>query len=157
MNRRMAIALALSLGFLMGADKPAHVPVAKSDNYLVVFYANWCPPCKKMKSNVWPNREIQALVKQYKNKKIYWVNVDKEKAYVRKYKVYALPTVMVISSEGKALKRATGYMTIGQVKEFLSKKLVDTGKEEVVVSGGAVSYIRWAIIEFAKFLLFLLG
>lgn len=157
----MAIALIMSLGFTVGAgpiDVPvdAPVPVAKSDHYLVVFYADWCGPCQNMKRSVWPNSQIQELVKDYKNGKIYWVNVDKEKEYVRKYKIRGIPTVMVIDSSGKPLKRATGYMTVQQVKEFLSAQLIDTGHEQVI-SYGAITLIKWAIIEFAKLLLQLLS
>lgn len=160
MNRRMAIAMILCLGFTMGAEPvEAPVPVAKSDYSIIVFYADWCGPCQRMHRNVWPNKRIKALVSQYNGGKTWRQNSDnpKDKPVFKKYGVYSLPTIIIVDSKGKAVKRATGYMSVSELEAFLSDGKIAADGSETVVSYGAVQIIKWMIINIARLLFILLG
>jgi len=94
---------------------------AKTENKLVLMDFNgsdWCPPCKALRKNVLSTREFV----DYAKKNLVLVDVDfphqteqpkaladANKALGEKYAVEGLPTVVVLSSEGKELKRKVGY------------------------------------------------
>ncbi len=160
MNRRIAIAMILCLTTMGAMPVEAPVPVAKSDYYIIGFSATWCGPCQKMKRQVWPNKRIKDLVSQYGGEKVYWQDSDTpaDKRNFRKYGVYSLPTIIIINSEGKAIKRARGYMSVAQLESFLSAtpRMAADGKE-TVTTFGVITIIKWMIINFARLLFLFLG
>jgi thioredoxin-related protein len=94
---------------------------AKEDKKMVLMDfngSNWCPPCKALRKTV---LDSQAFI-NYAKTNLVLVDVDfpqpshqteelkkANEALSRKYSVDALPTVIVLSSEGKELKRLEGY------------------------------------------------
>ena len=105
---------------------------AKSEKKMVLMDFNgsdWCPPCKALRKNVLNSPEF----KEYAAKNLILVDVDfpktkaqseEQKAANRKlaeeYKVEGYPTVVVLSSDGKELKKSVGYG--GQsAKEFIAE------------------------------------
>jgi thioredoxin-related protein len=94
---------------------------AKEDKRMVLMDfngSNWCPPCKALRKNV---LDTQAFI-DYAKTNLVLVDVDfpqpsqqteelkkANEALSKKYNVEALPTVIVLSSDGKELKRLEGY------------------------------------------------
>ena len=81
---------------------------AKSENKLVFvdFMATWCGPCKTLATKVFPDKEIG----DYFNARFVCVqiDVDKEKDLARKYRIQAMPTLVFMDNNGKAVTRVTG-------------------------------------------------
>jgi protein disulfide-isomerase len=94
---------------------------AKTEKKLVLMDFNgsdWCPPCKALRKNVLNSTEFSEFAKD----NLVLVDVDfphhKQQTDVlkeaneelsRKYSIEAFPTVIVLSSDGKELKKMVGY------------------------------------------------
>ena len=105
---------------------------AKTENKMVLMDFNgsdWCPPCKALRKNVLSTKEFE----DYAKKNLVLVDVDfprgKElpadqkkanEALSEKYGIEGLPTVIVLSSDGKQIKKKVGYS--GQeTKDFIAE------------------------------------
>jgi thioredoxin-related protein len=105
---------------------------AKAENKMVLMDFNgsdWCPPCKALRKNVLSTKEFE----DYAKKNLVLVDVDfphgKElpadqkkanEALSEKYGIEGLPTVVVLSSDGKQIKKKVGYS--GQeTKDFIAE------------------------------------
>ena len=102
-------------------DLPKAQAQAKAEKKLVLMDFNgsdWCPPCKALRKNVFSSPEFT----EYAKTNLVLVDVDfprhKEQsaeqkkaneALAQKYSVEAFPTVIVLSPDGKQLKRQEGY------------------------------------------------
>ena len=94
---------------------------AKEDKKMVLMDfngSNWCPPCKALRKTV---LNSQAFI-DYAKTNLVLVDIDfprpshqteelrkANEALSSKYSVEGLPTVIVLSSDGKELKRLVGY------------------------------------------------
>jgi len=110
-----------------------------------------------MKRNVWPKDRIKVQLKKYNGGKAWFQDSQRDKSIFRKYGVYSVPTIIIVDSKGKAVKRATGYMSVSQLEAFLSDVKIAADGTETVVSYGAVKIIKWMIINIARLLFILLG
>lgn len=102
-------------------DLPKAQTKAKEDKKMVLMDfngSNWCPPCKALRKNV---LNSQAFI-DYAKTNLVLVDIDfprpsrqteelqkANEALSTKYSVEGLPTVIVLSSDGKELKRIVGY------------------------------------------------
>lgn len=89
------------------------------------FYANWCPPCKKMRKATFGNKELAELLNtHFINIKL---NVDTQEGRIQsaKYKIEGFPVVMLFNSSGEMVYRQTGFQEasaiIPVVKSILEK------------------------------------
>jgi thioredoxin-related protein len=105
---------------------------AKTENKLVLMDftgSDWCPPCKKLKKDVFSSEEFATFAKA----NLVLVEVDfprakKQSAELKKanealstkFDVEAYPTVVVLSSDGKQLSKDTGYDG-SSAKDFVAK------------------------------------
>ena len=105
---------------------------AKADHKMVLMDFNgsdWCPPCKALRKNVLSSPEFT----DYAKKNLVLVDVDfpthKElpadqkqanNALAQKFGVENFPTVVVLNSDGKEIKKSVGYD--GQnAKQFIAE------------------------------------
>ena len=105
---------------------------AKAEHKMVLMDFNgsdWCPPCKALRKDVLSAPEFV----EYAKKNLVLVDVDFPKhkelpkaqkaaneALAKKFDVDGFPTVVVLDSDGKELKKAVGYS--GQTaKEFIAE------------------------------------
>lgn len=102
-------------------DLPKAQAQAKAEKKMVLMDFNgsdWCPPCKALRKNVLSSPEFMNFAK----KNLILVDVDfprhKEQstalkstnaALAQKYNIEGFPTVIVLSSDGKQLKKEVGY------------------------------------------------
>jgi thioredoxin-related protein len=94
---------------------------AKEEKKLVLMDFNgsdWCPPCKALKKNVFSSQEFI----EYAKKNLVLVDVDfprgkkqteelkkANQELSEKFDIKSFPTVIVLSGDGKQLKRDEGY------------------------------------------------
>ena len=70
------------------------IPQASQKRTLVYFGADWCPPCKVMKRDVWPADEVEAAVDQHYD--AVYVDADERQDLMIRFGVQYLPTVLVL-------------------------------------------------------------
>jgi len=81
---------------------------------VLVFYANWCNPCKKLDPYI---KEFQIKYPSYEFKKID-IEDDDNKYMVDKYEVSALPTIVILENS-KVKNKIVGF-DIDKLKTALS-------------------------------------
>src|SRR6476659_9880635 len=105
---------------------------AKTENKLVLMDftgSDWCPPCKKLKKDVFSSEEFATFAKA--NLVLMEVDFPRAKkqsaelkkandALSKKFDIEAYPTVVVLSPEGKLLSKDTGYDG-SSAKDFVAK------------------------------------
>lgn len=86
-----------------------------SSTVLVDFFATWCGPCRML------SPVLEKLDEENKlNASIIKVDVDNANEIARKFAIQVIPT-LVLFKDGKAIKRATGYMPEGQLIKFVNE------------------------------------
>lgn len=85
----------------------------KENRVLVDFYATWCGPCQMLTPH------IEELDKE-ENILIIKVDVDEFGEIAQQLRVMAVPTLLYFK-DGKLVNRASGYMPLNHLKEFVSK------------------------------------
>lgn len=108
---------ASSSGMIFAQDSWAETLLkAKASGKLIFVdaYAEWCPPCKRMASSVFPLAEVGAVY----NKNFINYKMDCEKgdgpSFLRKYAIEAYPTLLFIDGDGKVVKRVVGGQSADQ-------------------------------------------
>jgi thiol:disulfide interchange protein len=94
----------------------------------VDIWAEWCPPCQHLKSNVFPTPEAQKALAGYVPVSLMTETRDRKpqaeaQKAAAKYNVEAFPTLVVLDPTGKELKRQVGAFRTGKdLAEWLAKK-----------------------------------
>ena len=83
---------------------------AQSEGKLVFVdvWAAWCGPCKLLDSTTWKDRSVIDLLSA--RTIAIKINADQDSAFVEKYKVEALPTLLVLKPDGSEVTRVVGYV-----------------------------------------------
>jgi len=101
-------------------DNPVDKARASGKPTMVEFFAEWCPPCKKMKPT------IEELKKSRKDVNIVSVDVDQNESLSLRYGIQNLPTQVYFDRKGKEVDRHEGYLG----KKALEDKLDELAKED---------------------------
>ena len=113
---------------------------AKAQKKLLIMDFNgsdWCPPCQVLRTNVFESPQFREFAKQnvvlldvdFPNQKKQTEEVKRaNEALARKFDVQGFPTVIVMSPDGKELKKMDGYE--GQSAEEFVAALKKLKKED---------------------------
>jgi thiol:disulfide interchange protein len=88
---------------------------------LLVFGATWCPPCKKMKREVWPDAKVAEAVATGFVPVYVDVDDQAQAKVTAEYRVNSIPAVLVLDSTG-TVNRQSSSMSISQTLAFLKAK-----------------------------------
>ena len=92
-------------------EKSKDVPV------MVDFWAEWCPPCKRL------GPTLEKLAKEYNGKFLLAkVDLQHNKQKAQEYEVSSIPTIKLFKN-GKVVDEFIGAIPEEEVKEFLSKNI----------------------------------
>lgn len=85
---------------------------AKKENKVVVidFYADWCVWCRRLDSTTYRDPKVVRYLAENTVPLKLDVEASPGRAMANKYGVDGLPTIVILSAEGKELGRIPGYM-----------------------------------------------
>jgi thiol:disulfide interchange protein DsbD len=89
---------------------------------VIVFDANWCPPCREMEATTFRDPEVIKAADRF-------VLLDADLSESdglsdklrRKYGIEITPTTVFLDSSGKQVKRVTGYIGPTQFLSYLAQ------------------------------------
>jgi thioredoxin-like negative regulator of GroEL len=93
--------------------------ICYADRHIIVFTADWCGPCQRLKSNLNDN-EIQKLLK---DKNIHYINIDEYPRYSISYGISSIPQVLLVerNNDTKIIERNVGIMSKDEIKSLIRK------------------------------------
>ena len=87
--------------------------VLKSEKpVLVDFWASWCGPCREL------GPVVDALGEELTDVKVVKINVDEERELAKKYKIFSIPTLLVIK-DGQTVNKSVGVKSREEILEML--------------------------------------
>ena len=92
-----------------------------SKGMIIDFYADWCIPCKELDAKTFTDAKVIASSKEFLT---YKANMTKSlspevEALRNKYGIIGVPTVLILNSSGKEVKRITGYVDANEFYKIL--------------------------------------
>ncbi len=85
----------------------------KKEDYIIDFYAPWCPPCQIM-------GEYLEEFKNYKGIKIYKVNIDESKDLASLFNITSIPTLIFVKNS-TIVNKINGLIPSSALKEEMEK------------------------------------
>jgi thiol-disulfide isomerase/thioredoxin len=87
-------------------DEAKKAAAASNRRIFVDFMATWCGPCKMLERDVFGQKRFQALSKKAVFLRI---DVDRQQNIAKAYNIEAMPTQMVLGSDGSIQSSTVGY------------------------------------------------
>jgi len=97
----------------------AETPIADfesqiSQGYVILdFYAEWCPPCRKLKPL------FTKVATEYPEIKFIKVNIDRHSGIANQFHIRSYPTLVVLK-DGQEIKRHMGFMNIAKLRTWVN-------------------------------------
>jgi thioredoxin 1 len=94
-----------------------------SELVLVDFWAEWCPPCRKLAP------VIDALADEYAGRvKVVKLNVDESPQVASRYAIFSIPTLLLIRG-GQVVEQHVGFRPREELKGILDAQQDATPQE----------------------------
>lgn len=111
------------LNEVSSVEKAMEQAKAEGKTVMIDFYADWCPPCKRMASEAFTNESVAKLLS---DTLVVRVDVDRPGANelaVEQHRPEALPTVVFLNADGKSIGRTKGYGGVASFKAEIRRIL----------------------------------
>lgn len=82
--------------------------------------ANWCPPCRVMKHEVWPDDQVRAAITSRFIPVFIDPDLPANREVLQHYTVRGFPTSLILDSSG-TLVREANFLTRNQMLRFLGR------------------------------------
>ena len=79
---------------------------------LLDFFAPWCGPCREL------SPVVEELAEELSEVKVAKINVDEERELAKKYRVFSIPTLVVIKA-GEVVNKAVGARSKEEIMQML--------------------------------------
>jgi len=91
--------------------------LAKYENVVVDFWAEWCMPCRMIAPIV------EELAKEYAGKVVFVkLNTDENPRIAARYSISAIPTLLFFK-KGKPVDQIIGAMPKGEIKRWIERNI----------------------------------
>ena len=93
----------------------------ETSGVIIDFYADWCIPCKELDVYTFSDSKVIEASKNFYTFKADMTKSlsDEVEALRNKYKIVGVPTVLILDSEGKEVKRITGFVNADEFYEII--------------------------------------
>lgn len=92
-------------GWKTNLDEVKAISAKAGKPVMIMFSAEWCPPCKTMKESVFPDadvsRELQNFIPAY-------IDTDQQEKLSESYQVQGMPTFVFLDTKGMEIARFSG-------------------------------------------------
>lgn len=99
-------------------DEQAAVSAAREGNkpLMIDFTADWCAACKRLARETFPESSVRSELERFVLLEVDATNDDDPKVIEvqKRYRVVGLPTVILIDSDGKEVRRFTDFVPPGR-------------------------------------------
>ncbi len=84
------------------------------------FTASWCPPCREMDAETWPDPAVRALLTdRFTPVK---VDIDDDPSSAQSFGVRAIPTLVVVAEDAPE-RRRTGFVAPAEMAVWLREQV----------------------------------
>lgn len=90
---------------------------------LLYFSTDWCGPCQQMKRTTFKNSQVIGESNKWV---MAYIDGDKQKAEVQKYKVQGFPTMLLVKPNGAVVTRNTKGMNASQMLNWMRSNYAAT-------------------------------
>ncbi len=135
-------------GSIKWYDYEEGILTAHSSNkhVMIDFYADWCPPCKAMEENTYPDPAVVAEAESYVSIKV--TNM-KNHEIETKYGVEYFPTVVFLDPNGEEITRHIGYLNAEDLSGLMKKVKMDTETaKDIKRAPGAGVFLSMLVLIF---------
>lgn len=84
---------------------------------MIDFYATWCVPCKMLDASTYRNANV---VTESENWVMVRIDLDQNQELAAQYRVDSVPTIVLLSSDGKEKQRKTGFVDASSMKDLMA-------------------------------------
>lgn len=106
-----SITLANPPAFMQNYDDAMSVSKELHQPSILIFTAEWCLPCKKLK------KDLSKYAAKFEDTTIAIIDIDKYPELANKYQVKTIPRSIFFNAKGEKIKDITGYSNIEQFKK----------------------------------------
>ena len=104
----------------LGYDEGMKLAAAEGRPVMIDLYADWCPPCKMLDEQTWPDPEVQKLAGEFVCIK---VNVDENGEVGAKYEASSIPLIVFLKSDGAKIDSLVGFREAAAMAEAMQAAL----------------------------------
>lgn len=105
-SREVTLEEMMSATWYHDLEEAKRVAAKTNRKIFVDFMATWCGPCKMLDKEVLQTEDFKKMSKKFVFLKI---DVDAQKEVAQAYSIEAMPTQMVLASDGSVVGKTVGY------------------------------------------------
>jgi thioredoxin len=106
------------LNWLTDHDKALEQAKAENKPIMIDFFATWCGPCKMLDKHTYTDSNV---VEQSRSMVVLRIDVDQNQKLARQYGIESIPTIVLLSAQGKEVRREVGFIAVPKMLELMRR------------------------------------